>query len=50
LSSEICTIYSALPHTDQKENKNFLIFKEIQKGAVAKSYLKKGFVIYEEMR
>jgi hypothetical protein len=28
----------------------FLIYKEIQKGAVAKSYMKKGFLIYEEMR
>jgi len=27
------------PHTDKKENKIFLICKEIQKGAVAKSYM-----------
>ncbi len=26
-------------YTDKKENKIFLIFKEIQKGAVAKSYM-----------
>jgi hypothetical protein len=37
-------------HTDKKENKIFLIYKEIQKGEVAKSYLRKGFLIYEEMR
>jgi hypothetical protein len=35
--------------TDKKENKIFLICKEIQMGAVAKSYMKKGFLIYEEM-
>ncbi len=38
------------PHTDKKEKKIFLIYKEIQIGAVAKSYMRKGFVIYEEMR
>jgi hypothetical protein len=37
-------------HTDKKETKIFLIYKEIQSGAVAKSYMKKGFLIYEEMR
>jgi hypothetical protein len=37
-------------HTDKKENKIFLINKEIQSGAVAKSYMKKGFLIHEEMR
>ncbi len=36
--------------TDKKENKIFLIYKVIQSGAVAKSYLRKGFLIYEEMR
>jgi hypothetical protein len=30
--------------------KFFLIYKEIQMGAVAKSYMKKGFIIYKEMR
>jgi hypothetical protein len=39
-----------LPCTDKKENENFLIYKEIQNGAVAKSYVRKGFLIYEEMR
>ncbi len=34
----------------KKENKIFLIHKEIQSGAVAKSYMWKGFLIYEEMR
>jgi hypothetical protein len=36
--------------TDKKEKIIFLIYKEIQIGAVAKSYMKKGFLIYEEMR
>jgi hypothetical protein len=36
--------------TDKKEKKIFLIYKEIQSGAVAKSYMRKGFLLYEEMR
>jgi hypothetical protein len=36
--------------TDKKENQIFLIYKEIQSGAVAKSFIRKGFLIYEEMR
>jgi hypothetical protein len=35
--------------TDKKENKIFLIYKEIQMGSGAKSYMRKGFLIYEEM-
>ncbi len=34
--------------TDKKTN--FLIYRKIQMGAVAKSYMRKGFLIYEEMR
>ncbi len=37
-------------HTDKKENEIFLIYKEIQMGSVAKSYIRKGFLIYEKMR
>jgi hypothetical protein len=37
-------------YTDKKEKKIFLIYKEIQMEAVAKSYMRKGFLIYEEMR
>jgi hypothetical protein len=33
-----------------KKNKIFLVYEEIQMGAVAKSYMRKGFLIYEEMR
>ncbi len=39
-----------LPCTDKKENKIFLVYKEIQMGVVAESYMWKGFLIYVEMR
>jgi hypothetical protein len=42
-------IHKAEKYTDNKENKIFLLYKEIQRGAVAKSYIRKGFLIYEEM-
>jgi hypothetical protein len=35
-------------YTDKKEKKIFLIYKEIQMGSVAKSYMRRGFLIYEE--
>ncbi len=34
-------------HSDKKENKIFLIDKEIHKGSVAKSYMTEGLVIYD---
>jgi hypothetical protein len=34
-------------YTDKKENLIFLICKEIQKGAVAKSYVSNGLFIYD---
>jgi hypothetical protein len=37
-------------YTDKKENKIVLIHKEIQMGSGAKSYMRKGFLRYEEMR
>ncbi len=38
-------------HADKKEIKfSSHICKETQRGAVAKSYMRKGFLIYEEMR
>jgi hypothetical protein len=37
-------------YTDKKANEICLIYKEIQMGAVAKSYMRKGFLKYEEMR
>jgi hypothetical protein len=39
-----------LQYTDKEENQIFLIYKEIQSEAVAQSYMRKGFLIYEEMR
>jgi hypothetical protein len=32
--------------TEKKENKIFLIYKEIQKGTGAKSYMTNGLLIY----
>ncbi len=47
--------HSAFPqtsskYTDKKEKEIFLIYKEIQMGSVAKSYMRNGFLIFEEMR
>ncbi len=36
-------------YTDKKENQIFLIYKEIQNGVVAKSYMTKGLLIYGEI-
>ncbi len=36
-------------YTDKKENQIFLTYKETQSGAVAKSYMRKVFLIYEEI-
>ncbi len=36
-------------YTDKKENEIFLKQKEIQMASGAKSYMRKGFLIYEEM-
>jgi hypothetical protein len=36
----------ANPYTDKKENKILLIYKEIQKGAVTKSYMTNVLLIY----
>jgi hypothetical protein len=37
------------PCAQTKETQIFFIYKEIQSGAVAKSYRRKIFLIYEEM-
>ncbi len=37
-------------YSDKKENQIILIYKENQSGAVAKSHMRKGFLINEEMR
>ncbi len=36
-------------YTDKKENQIFLIYKEIHNGAVAKSYMTNGLLIYGEI-
>jgi hypothetical protein len=36
-------------HTDKKENQIFLIYREIQSGAVAKSYMTNGHLIFGEI-
>jgi hypothetical protein len=34
------------PYTDKNENKIFLIYKDIQKGSVAKSYMTNGLLTF----
>jgi hypothetical protein len=34
-------------YTDKKDNKIYLIYKEIQKGAVAKSYMTNSLLTYD---
>jgi len=36
-------------YTDKKENQIFLIYKEIHNGALAKSYMTNGLLIYGEI-
>ena len=53
-NSEILTqplfVLTTVPTLIKKKNNFFPIYKEIKSGAVAKSYMRKGFPIYEEMR
>ncbi len=47
----ITPIYYRSSHTDKKENNIFLLYKEVQiKSDAKKSNMRKGFLIYEEMR
>ncbi len=39
-----------LVYTDKKAKKIFLICQEIQKGSGAESYVRKGFLIFDEVR
>ncbi len=48
--SYLSTIQPIPSVTDKKENKTYLIYKEIHMGSGAKSYIRKGFLIYEETR
>jgi hypothetical protein len=38
-----------ISHTDKKEKKIFLIYKEIEIGAVAKSCMTNGLLIYDKI-
>jgi hypothetical protein len=44
----VTCIYRVGLYTDKKEKK-ILLFEKIHNGAVAKPYMRKGFLIYEEM-
>jgi hypothetical protein len=44
-----CVYLCVCEFTDKKGNKIFLIYRKIQVGSGAKSYMRKGFLIYEEM-
>ncbi len=38
-----------LNHTEKNENKIFLIYKEVQNGAVTNSYMSNGLLIYDSI-
>ncbi len=40
-----CDLGQCFTYTDEKENQIFLIYEEIQKGAVAKSYMTNALLI-----
>ncbi len=42
----LLSVYSMRVDTDKKENEIFLMYKEIQMGSVAKSYMTNGRLIY----
>ncbi len=50
LSLPVCRLSKGGGYTVKKEKKISLIYKEIQMGSGAKSYMRKGFLIYEELR
>jgi hypothetical protein len=45
----LCILGNAVLKLIKKENQIFLIYKEIQNGAVAKSYITNGLLIYGEI-
>ncbi len=45
---QVTVLPSLALHTDKNENEIFPTYKEIQMGSVAKSSMRKGFLIYEE--
>ena len=46
--NDLIVILVSNEYTDKKENQIFLIYKEIQNGAVAKSYMTNGLLMYGE--
>jgi hypothetical protein len=42
-------VIAVATYINKKEKEIFLIYQEIVMGSVAKSYMRKGFLIYEEM-
>ncbi len=44
-----CDLGQCYTYTDKKEDQIFLIYKEIQKGAVAKSYMTNGLLMYDKI-
>jgi hypothetical protein len=42
-----CKEGTSLAYIDKKENYNFFIYKEVQTGAVAKSYMTYGLLKYD---
>jgi hypothetical protein len=49
LTTLIRRSWQSPPYTDKKENQIFLICKEIENGAIAKSYNTNGLLIYGEL-
>jgi hypothetical protein len=49
LSKKVHFVEYFVDYTDKKENQIFLIYKEIQSGGVAKSYMTNGLLIYGEI-
>jgi len=45
--SHVCDVVAMATYTDKKETTHFLIYKEIQKGGVAKSYMTNGQLKYD---
>jgi hypothetical protein len=45
LSIELSIVLSIVLYTDRKENKIFLLYKDIQNGAVEESYMTNGLLI-----
>jgi hypothetical protein len=49
LTVQIAAELNLAVHTDKKEKNIFPLYKEIRNGAVAKSYITNGLLIYREI-